>query len=115
MLRYARVRFWCRWGEEARRIYSPLLWRDDIERALQKTACILPRQDCAECVVYSRCLYAGIFMPNGKPGGKGESTPLPLPSCFPRIPTPKDFSASRSPCSILGCRGFLTGFLLWAG
>lgn len=83
MLRYARVRFWCRWGEEARRIYSPLLWRDDIERALQKTACILPRQDCAECVVYSRCLYAGIFMPNGKPGGKGESTPLPFAFLFP--------------------------------
>lgn len=83
MLRYARVRFWCRWGEEARRIHSPLVWRDDLERALQKTACILPRQDCEECVVSSRCLYAGIFVPNRKSGKKGESTPLPVAFMFP--------------------------------
>lgn len=82
MLRYARVRFMCKWGEEGKRMGSPLAWRDELEKAFRRVACILPRQDCAQCVVRSRCAYSGFFMPDGR-SGDSSRPPLPLAFVFP--------------------------------
>lgn len=85
MLRYARVRFLCRWDGE-RRIRSSLHWRADLETALKRVACILTRQVCNECIVVERCTYTGLFHPqdfhSNKKYRQGE-VPLPFATMFP--------------------------------
>ncbi len=85
-MRYARVRLRCRWEERERRIRSPLHWRDDLERAVRRVACILPRQDCTGCIVRGRCTYAGLFLsdsPSFEEIGANEPGPLPFSLLFP--------------------------------
>lgn len=86
MLKYTRVRFLCQWLDGGRRICSPLHWRDDIESATRKVACILPRQSCETCIVRSRCTYVGIFRPalfREIPLDKGRKPPMPISFMFP--------------------------------
>ncbi|MEJ5375382.1 MAG: CRISPR system precrRNA processing endoribonuclease RAMP protein Cas6 [bacterium] len=80
MLLYARLRFRAQWLEEERRIRSPLHWRDDLEMALKKVACILPRQECGECFLLQKCIYTGLFKPDLR-GVQGDwgGTQIPLP------------------------------------
>lgn len=85
MLKYARVVLRCRWEEPGRRIRSPLHWRDDLEGAVRRVACILPRQDCNACIVRARCTYAGLFLSDTAHedmGPKGQD-PLPFAFLFP--------------------------------
>ncbi len=86
MLRYARLRFSCQWLDNARRIHSPLHWRDDLESALCKVACVLPRQDCGQCIVRSRCTYVGLFRPALVCEGSNDKRtepPMPFSLMFP--------------------------------
>jgi len=91
MLRYARLRFLCTWEEGKRRIHSPLHWREDLEMALRRVACILPRQDCGECIVKARCTYRGLFLPEEHSGGvrrERSRAPLPFALVFPEKADP---------------------------
>ncbi|MGQ9860300.1 MAG: CRISPR system precrRNA processing endoribonuclease RAMP protein Cas6 [Thermodesulfobacteriota bacterium] len=87
MIAYARLRFVGMWEKVDSRIHSPLYWRHDLEMALRKTACILPRQECATCILKNRCFYVGTFLPglasDENTRGK-ESLPFPFSLLFPQ-------------------------------